>query len=270
MSEISPIPASQFKAEAQRGGGSGGGPSLTKILVIIGALVLLITTIIVLLWDPSVRPTHQFNEGCQLSILLLLFSYAFLLQNTCDRLQRGKLLAMGMSGNHHFDAVDATFRGLSAPHSNLVVGQELKNTSVLLDESSWAVEHLAEWAATNLTSNSSSSSSEQQHYFSTGFLFEHRRGTMVAVISDDRQWMAITVLRIGLGKGPVEDVHTHPYSERPVAVHLPPGVTFLTVGSYSLNPGTVVAFYNATDGMVRQTSVDHLLRSADGTLPPEQ
>ncbi len=69
MSEISPIPASQFKAEAQRGGGGGGGSSLTKILVIIGALVLLITVVIVLLWDPSVRPTHQFNEGCQLSIL---------------------------------------------------------------------------------------------------------------------------------------------------------------------------------------------------------
>ena len=75
MSEVSPKPAKSVSGGGGRGGDSDG-PSLTKILVIIGALVLLITVVIVLLWDPSVRPTHQFNKGCQLSMLFFMpFSF---------------------------------------------------------------------------------------------------------------------------------------------------------------------------------------------------
>ena len=168
---------------------------------------------------------------------------------------------MGATNEQYFDAIDTTFRGLYVPYAALSIDQRTKSARVDMLEISGPIS-LEQWVATNLTTTS------EQH-FTTGFLFEHPRGTMAGLLSEDRQKVAINVFRLSTNNDHHGRVNSHPFSEKPIEVHLPPGAALITHNTpYQRNSD--VSFYNPHNGTLNRLKVAHLLNSVDGHVPPER
>ncbi len=159
---------------------------------------------------------------------------------------------MGATSDNYFHAIDTTFRGLYVPYAALKVEQMPRSARVDMLGVSWPI-NLEEWVATSLATTPG-------EHFSTGFLFEHDHGTMVGVISDDRQKVAISVLREATYDG---HATSHPYSVTPIALqHLPSDAVLITYNALNQRSSDV-AYYEPATGILSHINVERLLSSAN-------